>query len=174
MWNSRGLRGSTFENLINITNDVYRKKNLAIIQKTPTPITPVKLEGKNITLAYFDQKSTVDYIGVVQGIAVCFDAKETGQKSLPIQNIHAHQIAFMNDFEKQRGLAFLLVHFTFCDEYFYLPFTTLNEFWNGAVNENKRKSIPYDAFDRRYLIRYGGGSILDYLSAVNIYLVERE
>ena len=28
-----------------------------------------------ITLAYFEQRSTVDYIGAVQGIPVCFDAK---------------------------------------------------------------------------------------------------
>ena len=33
-------------------------------------------ENRHITLAYFEQRSTVDYIGVVQGIPVCFDAKE--------------------------------------------------------------------------------------------------
>ena len=48
------------------------------MQKIPTPITPVKMdkEHRQITLAYFDQRSTVDYIGAVQGIPVCFDAKE--------------------------------------------------------------------------------------------------
>ncbi len=42
-WNSRGLRGSTFEELINQTNEQYEQMNLALIQKIPTPITPVKL-----------------------------------------------------------------------------------------------------------------------------------
>ena len=73
-WNSRGLRGSTLEELVNRTNEQYREKGLALIQKIPTPITPVRMdkESHHITLAYFEQKSTVDYIGAVQGIPVCF------------------------------------------------------------------------------------------------------
>ena len=58
-WNSRGLRGSTLEDMINHTNDLYREKKLALIQKIPTPITPVSIDktSRHITLAYFDQKS---------------------------------------------------------------------------------------------------------------------
>ena len=69
-WKSRGLRGSTLEDMINRSNEIYREKNLALIQKIPTPITPITIdkESRHITLAYFDQKSTVDYIGAVQGI----------------------------------------------------------------------------------------------------------
>ena len=39
------------------------------MQKIPTPITPVRMdkEHRQITLAYFDQRSTIDYIGAVQG-----------------------------------------------------------------------------------------------------------
>ena len=64
-WNTRGLRGSTLEDFINHTNDSYREKHLALIQKIPTPITPIEIDkaSRHITLAYFDQKSTVDYIG---------------------------------------------------------------------------------------------------------------
>ena len=32
-WNTRGLRGSTLEDLINRTNDSYREKKLALIQE---------------------------------------------------------------------------------------------------------------------------------------------
>ena len=68
-WNSRGLRGSLLEEEINRTNEAYKEQNLCLIQKIPTPITPIQLdkESRHITLAYFEQKSTVDYIGVVQG-----------------------------------------------------------------------------------------------------------
>ena len=100
-WNSRGLRGSGLEDLINRTNESYREKGLALIQKVPTPITPIKIdkENRHITLAYFDQKSTVDYIGAVQGIPVCFDAKEWHTDTFPLANIHEHQGQFMEDFE---------------------------------------------------------------------------
>lgn len=90
-WKSRGLRGSLLEEMINMTNEKYRESGLALIQKVPTPITPITIDKKtrHITLAYFEQKSTVDYIGAVQGIPVCFDAKEcavdlfTLQKNTP-------------------------------------------------------------------------------------------
>ena len=110
-WKSRGLRGSTLEDMINHTNEIYREKKLALIQKIPTPITPITIEKstRHITLAYFDQKSTVDYIGAVQGIPVCFDAKECAVKTFPLQNVHEHQIRFMKEFEEQGGIAFIIL-----------------------------------------------------------------
>jgi len=170
-WNTRGLRGSTLEEMINLTNELYRTKKLALIQKVPTPINPLKLDSaeKTITLAYFEQKSTVDYIGVIQGIPCCFDAKETGRKSLPIQNIHKHQIEFMEDFQNQQGLVFLIVHFRLFDEYYFLPFDVLNAYWRDAAS-GKRKSIPYAAFDKALLIKSKSGYLLHYLEAAETYL----
>ena len=43
-WNSRGLRGSTLEDFINRTNDKYRECKLALVQKIPTPITPIQID----------------------------------------------------------------------------------------------------------------------------------
>lgn len=170
-WNTMGLRGSTLEELINLTNESYRAKGLAVIQKIPTPITPVKLDNQSrtISLAYFEQKSTVDYIGAVQGIPVCFDAKETTLKSLPIHNIHEHQIQFMGDFEKQGGIAFLLVHFRKFDEYYYLPFKVLASYVE-LRDKGGRKSIPYSAFDKELLIRNKDGSYIHYLEALSVVL----
>ena len=68
-WNSRGLRGSFLEELINMTNEKYRSQKLALVQKVPTPIKPITIDQatRHITLAYFEQKSTVDYIGSFRG-----------------------------------------------------------------------------------------------------------
>ena len=122
-WNTRGLRGSTLEELVNRTNDRYRDKGLALIQKIPTPITPIEIDkaSRHIKLAYFEQKSTVDYIGAVQGIPVCFDAKECAVTTFPLQNIHPHQLRFMEEFETQGGISFILLSFTKLDEIYYLP-----------------------------------------------------
>ncbi len=113
-WKSRGLRGSTLEELINRTNERYNELSLALIQKIPTPITPIQIDKstRHITLAYFEQKSTVDYIGVVQGIPVCFDAKECAAETFALENIHPHQVEFMKTFEKQDGIAFSLIYYT--------------------------------------------------------------
>lgn len=173
-WNSRGLRGSGLEELINFTNETYRQKGIALVQKVPTPITPVKIskEKRTITLAYFDQQSTVDYIGVAQGVPLCFDAKDTAQKNLPIQNIHEHQILFMEDFEKQQGVSFLLVHFSFYDEFYLLPFPLLKQYWQTAA-KGGRKSIPYIDFRKEYRIPYRNDGVINYLEAVNVYLSTR-
>ena len=130
-WNTRGLRGSALEDLINRSNDSYREKKLALIQKVPTPITPISIdkESRHITLAYFDQKSTVDYIGAVQGIPVCFDAKECAVETFPLHNIHPHQIAFMREFEEQGGISFIILSYTVKNEIYYLPFDEILRFW---------------------------------------------
>ncbi len=168
-WSTRGLRGSTFEEMINVTNTAYREKGLALIQKLPTPITPVALSEHKISRAYFEKKSTVDYIGVVQGIPVCFDAKETAQKSFPLKNVHEHQISFMREFQAQKGLAFLLVSFAQFNEVFYLPFDEL-ERWFEKAQSGGRKSIPYEAFDKSLLVLGKQMFVVHYLEAIDTYL----
>ena len=154
---NRGLRGSAFEEIINLTNELYKEKNLAIIQKIPTPITPVAFEKntKIITKAYFEKKSTVDYIGVAQGIPICFDTKEVNQKSFSLQNVHEHQIEFMQKFIDQQGYAFLLINFVIYDECFVLPFDILKSFWEQSKNGG-RKSIPYEKFNKDLLVKKNG------------------
>lgn len=153
-WNSRGLRGSVLEEMINRTIEYYRAHRLALIQKIPTPITPIEIDKKtrHITLAYFDQRSTVDYIGAVQGVPVCFDAKESASDTYPLQNIHAHQIEFMRDMERQGGIAFILLFYTARDEAYYVPLRDVLYFWNRAA-EGGRKSFTYDEIDHTLRIR---------------------
>ena len=107
-WNSRGLRGSMLEEAVNFTNEKYSQENLALVQKIPTPITPIEIDkqSRHITLAYFVQKRTVDYICSIKGIPGCFYAQECRSKTFPLQNIHSHQMEFMAKFEKQDGVAF--------------------------------------------------------------------
>lgn len=174
-WKSRGLRGSMLEEMINITNGIYREKKLALIQKIPTPITPIQIdkESRHINLAYFDQKSTVDYIGVVQGIPVCFDAKECAEDSFSLRNVHEHQIRFMKEFEEQDGIAFLLIYFKKYDVYYYLKFEKLSEYWDRAL-DGGRKSIRFDELDLSYEIHLSNGIYIHYLELIQKDLLERE
>ena len=153
-WNSRGLRGSTLEEFVNRTNERYLEQGLALIQKIPTPITPVRIdkEHRHITLAYFDQRSTVDYIGAVQGIPVCFDAKECHTDTFPLQNIHAHQVSFMGDFEKQEGIAFLIIYFSNRNELYYMTYRELKGFWDRSETGG-RKSIRYEELKPLYFMQ---------------------
>lgn len=174
-WNTRGLRGSTLEEMINRTNDSYREKGLALIQKIPTPITPITIdkESRHITLAYFDQKSTVDYIGAVQGIPVCFDAKECAASTFPLQNLHPHQVAFMREFEAQGGIAFILASYTALNEMYYIPFRDVERFWT-RMEGGGRKSFTYEEVDKTFQVRAHRDFFVHYLEAVNLDLEWRD
>lgn len=174
-WNSRGLRGSALEELVNRTNEVYAANSLALIQKVPTPITPINIDkqSRHITLAYFDQKSTVDYIGVVQGIPVCFDAKECHTDTFPLQNIHDHQVAFMKQFEQQQGISFFLIHYTKRDVFYYLPLRQLLTFWNRMENGG-RKSFRFEELSEEFFFQTGkNGVFVPYLQPLQMDLDTR-
>lgn len=174
-WNSRGLRGSMLEEMINLTNIKYREKKLALIQKIPTPITPINIdkECRQITLAYFEQKSTVDYLGVVQGVPICFDAKECAVDTFNMNNIHEHQITYMKEFEEQNGIAFLLLYFKKRDCYYYLTYDRLLEFWKRAESGG-RKSFRYEELDPSYQISVQNGVNVHYLEQLKRDLDRRE
>lgn len=174
-WGSRGLRGSTLEDLINRTNEKYQENGLALIQKIPTPITPIKIdkEHRHITLAYFDQKSTVDYIGAVQGIPVCFDAKECAVDTFALQNIHEHQVRFMEDFEKQKGISFMLIYYSHKDVFYYLTLKKLLEFWNRG-QEGGRKSFRFEELEEAYFLPKKHGVFVPYLEMLQKDLEDRE
>lgn len=106
-------------------------------------------------------------MGIIQGVGVAFDAKETNLKSLPLSNIHDHQVEFMQDIDNQNGLAFMIIHFKFCDEYYLIPYEELKYYYD---NQTTRKSIPYSAMKKEFIIELSPIGILDYLPALNAYL----
>ena len=174
-WNSRGLRGSFLEELVNMTNDKYRSQKLALVQKVPTPIKPITIDQttRHITLAYFEQKSTVDYIGVVQGIPICFDAKECATDRFPLANVHEHHNLFKNDFEEQDGIAFLLIYFKAKDTFMYLPYAKLDRFWR-RMEEGGAKHFKYEELDPAYEISTYSGTFVHYLEQIQMDLEQRD
>ena len=166
-WNSRGLRGSTLEELINFSNEVYKDKGLALVQKIPTPITPVKIDkaNGNISLAYFEKDSTVDYIGAVQGIPVCFDAKECQSDTFPLRNIHEHQVDFMERFEKQQGVSFLIIMFTERNEFYYMRFSELKKYLD-RVKDGHANNFKFNELDDDYFLTKESGVLVPYLRGI--------
>mgnify|MGYP001184760998 FL=1 len=107
-WNSRGLRGSTLEDMINYTNTRYEEMGLALIQKVPTPITPVRIdkERRHITLAYFDKVSTVDYIGAVQEFPFVLTQKSVPQIHFRFRMFTSIRFLLWRSMKNSRGFLF--------------------------------------------------------------------
>lgn len=174
-WNSRGLRGSMLEDTLRVTNELFREKNLALIQKIPTPITPIKIDQatRHITLAYFEEKSTVDYIGVVQGVPLCFDAKECAGNRFSLQNLHAHQLQYMTEFEEQGGIAFFLIYFKQFDTYYYLSLKEAQEYVEKS-RQGGWKHIKYEELRPEFFIPLEKRIYINYLKIVQKDLDQRK
>ncbi len=173
--------GMTLEGDIDVTNQYYLALKIAVIHKKPTPIQVVKVSypARNkarIAEAYYKTPSTTDFNGLYKGNYIDFDAKETNSKtSMPLKNIHPHQIQHLKRVHEHGGVAFLIVHFKRYNQYFYLPATVLFTYWDAQFAKEKgRKSIPYSSFlQKAHLINFGYNPRLDYLKVVNLYLANR-
>ncbi len=170
--------GMTLESDIEASNQYYLNHQIAVIHKKPTPIQVVNVSypARNkakIIEAYYKTPSTTDFNGVFEGKYIDFDAKETNSKtSMPLKNVHPHQIEHLRNVTEQHGIAFLIVHFKKYNEYFLLPFSVLNRYWENQKNkEDGRKSIPYETFKQEaFLIPFSYQPRLDYLKIVKTYL----
>lgn len=165
-------RGKSLEDELNDTNEYYLAHGLAVIHKKPVPIQIVNVRyparsAAVITEAYFRTPSTTDYNGIWNGYYVDFEAKETKNKtSLPLQNIHLHQVQHMKQVIDQSGLAFFIVNFTLLDRYFLLPFQEFYPLWQ-RMEEGGRKSITLVEIEERSIeINTGYQPRLDYIQAV--------
>jgi recombination protein U len=166
-WKTRGHRGDALEDLIILTNEYYKNGGYGRIDKVNTPIKVIEIDSKGtVTKAFFEKKSTVDFIGIVQGVFIAFDAKETNLNSLPLQNIHEHQIEYMKDVDKNGGYAFIIIHFKKQDEYYLVPFELINHYFQS---DNTRKSIPYKDMDKRFKIIRENNGVLNFLNTLNEY-----
>lgn len=161
-------RGMSLEEDINVSNEYYKNKGIALINKRPTPINIVKVnynQGARITDAYFEKQSTTDYNGVYRGRYIDFEAKNTkSSTSFPLSNISKHQIEHLKNVLKQDGIAFFIICFQTKNEIYLLDASLVIEYYEHG----KRKSIPYRVFkEKGILIKQDYLPRLHYIDAVN-------
>ena len=163
-----GNRGMTLEEDINLTNEYYKEKNIALIYKKPIPIKVLRTNETKTRIkdGFYEQKSTLDYSGIYQEKYIEFDAKETNSKtSFPLSNIHTHQINHIKDVLFYKGIVFLIIRFNILNKTYILPGDKLIEF----INTEERKSIPLNFFEENCKpVELKYRPRLDYLKSIDI------
>lgn len=108
---SKANMGMALEEMINISNNYYKNRDIAFIMKRPTSVKILKTEDNyHIIDAYFQEASTLDYVGVYKGKYLDFEAKETiSKKGFPMANIAKHQIEAMENIIKHGGITFAII-----------------------------------------------------------------
>ena len=170
-------RGMNLEQMINESNKYYRKKEIAVVHKKPTPIQIVKVDYPKrsravIKEAYFRQESTTDYNGVYKGYYLDFEAKETKNKTnFPLKNFHEHQIIHLAECLKQKGICFTIIGFTSLNRYFVTPASAIIKAW---WTKDKSSLTLKEVEDWSIEIKNGFQPTLPYLKAVDSFISDRK
>ena len=162
--------GMLFENDLNISNDYYIAKDIAIIHKKPTPVQIVKVNypkrsSAKITEAYYKTPSTTDYTGIYKGYYIDYEAKETVKNFFPYAHIFLHQLNHLKACKKHGGLAFVIIYFRITNEVILIDIDKFLE----EMETKTRKSITVErAKEIGFLAPLGYTPPIDYLKAVDI------
>ncbi|ARK23287.1 hypothetical protein SporoP37_00335 [Sporosarcina sp. P37] len=141
-------RGMQLEKLIETTNKMYRATGFADVKKVPTPVRITSNNGGRIN-GMVVKGDLVDFVGVCQGRAVIFDAKQTSTRtSFSLSNVADHQYETLMSWWKQGAHAFVLLYFSERGEHYMLHMGLLQEYWENA-QQGGRKSIEYSVISSR-------------------------
>jgi len=113
-----------------------------------------------------ESKAEPDYGGTLapDGRAIFYDAKSTRRDLLDFDNLHDHQVAFLERMARVGAIAGFLVEFSRHSEVYFLPIQVLAR-WR---TESRRKSVPRSFFSGHLIAAREGKGLLifDYLSAI--------
>jgi len=113
-----------------------------------------------------ESRGEPDYGGVLApvGRAIFYDAKSTRRDVLDFDNLHPHQVAFLERSASHGAIAGFLVEFSLRQAVYFLPIQVLLR-WRS---ESARKSFPFGFFDSFFVPASPGvGMIIyDYLAAI--------
>ena len=162
-------RGMSFEAAINATNDYYLSRQIAVIHKN---LLLSKL-SKLITLSAVGQKSlkhTLDKLqrltiaAFIKDIMLILKQKKPGKNSYAHENFHLHQIEHMACVLHQKGICFVLLHFSTLKETYYLPAQALISFYQI---DNGSKSMPIDYIRKNgFKVAFGAFPQVPYLNII--------
>lgn len=107
--------GDAFEDIINGSCHYYRDKRVAIIEKTPEPMRPLKPYGRTGQfIACFEKQAQPDYKGVLcDGTAIIFEAKYTDSDRIQESVITETQRRNLDDFQNMGAQCFVMVSIGF-------------------------------------------------------------
>ncbi|EEL50603.1 Holliday junction resolvase RecU [Bacillus cereus] len=164
-----GNREMHFEKLINLSNEMYQREGVALINKRPTPVKVIKSRGSQVTNGFYEAKSTIDYDGVYKERAVAFEAKST--KSLTrfdLSNIAQHQLDYLEKAGKMGAVCFFLIEFSKDHTIFLVPASVIQSYVRMSHQPNGKKSISRVDFDiYGYLVDQTERAPVDYLQYID-------
>ncbi|MGI9862507.1 Holliday junction resolvase RecU [Moorella naiadis] len=126
-------RGRALEELIEMSNEYYRRAGVAVVHRVPAAWLPIRDGRGRIVSAKIEKKAAVDFIGHVlmpggRALPVAFEAKEVSKgRRWPLSRLEDHQYQYLVDCARTGAAAFVIIAFWEYDRFFILPFAALEE-----------------------------------------------
>ena len=156
--------GTGFQEAVNHTNSAYERLGRACITRKSVP-GKFLLRQKDLQFIP-ESKAEPDYGGTLSpgGRAIFYDAKTTQRDALDFDNLHAHQIGFLERMALRGAVAGFLVEFRKYEEVYFLPIQVLSH-WRDRMS---RKSLPRTFFVEHLIAAASGHGLLlfDYLASI--------
>lgn len=162
-------RGMGFEGLIEYSNQIYLQRDIAVINKRPTPVKVINMTGGRITYAVFEKPSTVDFDGIYKGRPIQFEAKSTQELTrFDLKNVEQHQVDHLARCHKHGGICFLLIEFAKHGTVYLIPYETFLHYWyNRKPGVKGTQSISLSDMEvNAYEVREGHVPV-DFLEVVD-------
>ncbi|MFA6829866.1 MAG: Holliday junction resolvase RecU [Bacilli bacterium] len=159
--------GMQFESDVSKSCEYYILKGLACIYKRPTPIKVVKMSKTKpgmIEEAYFQEKSTTDYVGIYKGKYVDFECKETIHDSIPYSMIRSQQYTHLERILNMGGIGFFLVSFKKYQEVYLLNAQVILDEIKGGKHPGFKKSF---FMEKGILVKRGYNPPYELLAAID-------
>lgn len=126
---SHANRGMSFEGIIRKTNEWYRSRGIAFIEKIPTEFIPLRDKYGRVFDVKVTHKASVDFIGRYYDKPIMVEAKHTGSGSIRLDAVQPNQAKDMDEFTAGGGLGLVVVSFEF-RSFFAVPW----EIWGAAYD----------------------------------------
>ncbi len=115
-------RGMFLETIINKSISFFWENNLAFIEKKGLPITFASVKKQNnkfiLENSIISRKNTVDYIGMLNGKFICFEAKTSNEDKFILKNIKQHQLEYLILMQSHGAIAFFVFYFSKQNEFY--------------------------------------------------------
>lgn len=159
--------GKALEAMIDLANRSYKKHGIASVHKIPTPTKVLKQVDGRITDGYFEQGEFVDYLGMVKGNTIVFDAKSTIGDHIDIKNnLAPHQLAFMRQWKRQGAICFLVIGFVEHGRYYVLGMEAVERYYSNIKETGVNMSLKQVAINGSVI--KSGAIPFDYLKALGV------
>ena len=141
----RGLQskraGEYFENMITASLNWYWEKGVALVEKTPEPMRPLRPPNRQGQfLACYTKAGQPDFKGtLIGGRAIVFEAKHTGGDRIEYGRLTREQIDSLSRHHELGAVAFILVSVRLQD-FYRVPW----EVWRDMKSIYGRKHMKLD------------------------------